>query len=289
MSNKTKGSLYIIASAFSFAMMTAFVRLAGDVPSLQKAFFRNFVTLIIIIIILLKNKQKLDIRKCNIKDLVMRAFMGTAAVIAFFSSIDMLPLADSNILNKLSPFVLIILASIFLGEKIKKYQLLGVIVAFAGTYIVVRPDFSNFNIGYLIGIVGSVLAALAYFFIRKLAHTNTKPTTTVFCFALLSSIAILIGLKFRFEPMNIVQLVYLCCTGLFATIGQIFLTNAYLIAKPKDISVFDYTQIIFAGMFGYILFKELPDIISIIGYIVIISAGVFISKYNKSDDTQEES
>ncbi len=288
MSDKTKGRLYIIGAALSFSIMSVFVKLTGDLPPMQKVFFRNFTSLIIIVAVLIQKKQRLDIRKENIKYLVLRSVFGTLGVTSFFYAISNLPLADANILNKLSPFILIILASIFLKEKVRLYQVIAIIIAFIGAYIVVRPDFNNINIAYIIGFLSSFFAASAYLCIRKLSVYATKPSTIIFCFSFLSSAILIVLQKFRFEPMTKIQFIFLICAAIAATMGQICVTRAYSIGKPRDISIYDYTQIVFAGLFGFLIFYEKLGIYNYIGYLVIISAGIFLAKYNPKDKINTE-
>lgn len=114
---KTKGIICIIAAAFGFSLMSVFVRLAGDLPSFQKAFFRNFIALIFMTGTLLKKKTGFLPRKENALYLVGRSLFGTIGIVCNFYAIDRLVLADANMLNKLSPFFAIIFSALLLKEK----------------------------------------------------------------------------------------------------------------------------------------------------------------------------
>ena len=115
MSNKKKGIIFIISAAFCFAAMNLFVKLSGDLPSIQKSFFRNFVALIIAVAMLKKSGVKFEFGKGNLKYLLARASFGTIGILTNFYSIDHLKVADASMLNKLSPFFAIIF-SIFPGK-----------------------------------------------------------------------------------------------------------------------------------------------------------------------------
>lgn len=108
LSSKTKGVFYIILAAFGFSLMSMFVKLAGDLPSFQKAFFRNFIALIFIFIMMLRDKTGFVPAKKNIPDLFGRCFFGTLGMLCNFYAIGKLNLSDANMLNKLSPFFAII-------------------------------------------------------------------------------------------------------------------------------------------------------------------------------------
>ena len=117
MSNQVKGILCILSAAFFFALMTVFVRLAGDLPTMQKALFRNAVALIVSIVILLRSREKIVVTKTRIRDLFFRAAFGTVGLICNFYAIDHMNISDANMLNKLSPFFAILMSIFILKEK----------------------------------------------------------------------------------------------------------------------------------------------------------------------------
>ena len=115
LSNKNKAVLFIIISAFCFALMNLFVRLSGDLPSFQKSFFRNFVAMFFAALMMLKNRQSFRWKKGNLKYLFMRSLAGTVGIVCNFYAIDHIPLSDASILNKMSPFFVIIFSIICSG------------------------------------------------------------------------------------------------------------------------------------------------------------------------------
>ena len=143
LSSKTKGVFYIILAAFGFSLMSMFIKLAGDLPSFQKAFFRNFIALIFIFIMMLRDKTGFVPAKKNIPDLFGRCFFGTLGMLCNFYAIGKLNLSDANMLNKLSPFFAIIFSVILLKERPSIVQIAGVCVAFAGSMCIIKPGFDN--------------------------------------------------------------------------------------------------------------------------------------------------
>ena len=108
MSRRTKGALCIIGSALCFAGMSAFVRLAGDLPTFEKAFFRNFIAAIVVLVLIRRKRIPLHIPKEGRTMVLMRCVFGTVGLLMNFYAIDRLALADANMLNKLSPFFAIL-------------------------------------------------------------------------------------------------------------------------------------------------------------------------------------
>lgn len=108
MTKKQKAIFYIILSAFCFSLMNLFVKLSGDLPSVQKSFFRNLVSVFVAGFLLLKDKSTFHFNKNNLGLLILRATFGTLGILCNFYAISNLNLADASILNKLSPFFVII-------------------------------------------------------------------------------------------------------------------------------------------------------------------------------------
>lgn len=286
LSNRNKGILFIIISAFGFAMMSAFVKLSGDLPSFQKTFFRNLVSCIVTLFFILKYKVSFFGKKENQKILILRSLFGTLGIVLNFYAIDNLILSDANMLNKLSPFFVIIFCALFLKEKINLKQSVAIATAFLGTLFIIKPTFSMEIIPAIIGIAGAIFAAAAYTCLRKLGGKENH-YTIVFYFSLFSTIVLLPFIIAVYTPMSIKQFIYLILAGTFATIGQFGITLAYKYAPAKEISIFDYSNIIFSAIISLVFFNVLPDYLSFIGYLIIFGASLYMFIYNKKLDKSE--
>ena len=117
MNSRYKGIFFITLSALSFAFMNAFVRLSGDLPSVQKSFFRNLVAFFIALIMIIRSKDGFKIEKGNLKYMILRATFGTVGILCNFYAVDHLVLSDASMLNKMSPFFVIIFSFLLLKEK----------------------------------------------------------------------------------------------------------------------------------------------------------------------------
>lgn len=283
MSNRTKGILCIIASALGFAMMSTFVKLSGNLPVFQKTFFRNSISFLFALIMILKQKESLFGKKENRKLLLLRATTGTLGVLFNFYAISKLVLSDANMLNQLSSFFAIILAAIFLKEKVSINQFISIIVAFVGALFIIRPTFNMDILPALIGVSGAICAASSYTCLRALGKKE-KGATIVFIFSLFSLIVIFPLMLATYKHMTLLQFSYLILAGISATIGQFGITFAYKYAPAKEISIFNYTNIVFATIISIFLFHTIPDEFSIIGYFIIFSAALYMFMYNKKLD-----
>lgn len=281
MKRKNIGILLIIGAAVGFAFMNLFVNLSGDLPTFQKAFFRNLIACIISSIIIIKNVSVLKTAKGNISGIFFRSFFGLLGVILNFYAISELnSISDASLLNKLSPFFAMIFSILILKEKAKKAEWLIVMLAFVGAVFVIKPSMSPDVIPALAGAFGGMFAGLAYTFVRKVTTNGTDGSVVVFAFSIFSTLALLPITLIEFQPMSGLQIFYLIMAGVSAAVGQYCITFAYKFAPAKEISVFDYTQVIFAAILGYFILGQKIDIFSVIGYIIIISAAVIRWRYN---------
>ena len=169
--------MYILIAAFFFALMTFFVRKSGNLPTMQKAFFRNAVAMVIALVMLGKNRQDFHIEKKSILSLVLRCVFGTSGLICNFYAIDRMNISDANMLNKLSPFFAIIMSAFILGEVAGAFDWGMVVLAFIGALFVVKPEFDSSVIPALLGVYGGFGAGTAYTF-GFLQGTQTECSCT---------------------------------------------------------------------------------------------------------------
>lgn len=280
MNDKKQGILYIIMAGLFFALMTFFVRMAGNLPTMQKAFFRNAVAAVAALFLLARSEEGFKIKKSSWRDLFLRSFFGTMGLICNFYAVDRLAIADANILNKLSPFFAIIMSYFILKEKANKTEWLCVVVAFIGALFVVKPSMDMQFVNAMIGMLGGFGAGVAYTFVRKLGKAGERGPVIVMCFSIFSCIVTTPFLIIGAKPMSLYQIVMLLLAGAAATGGQLSITKAYTKAPAKEISVFDYSQVVFAAALGLVFLGQIPDLMSIIGYVIIIGSAVFKWNYN---------
>lgn len=272
--NNKKGIICIIASAFCFSLMSLFIRLSGDIPTMQKAFFRNVVAMIISIVALKKAHAPLKIGEGNFKYLMCRALGGTVGLVCNFYAIDHIPISDAAMLNKLSPFFAIVCSVFVLKEIANRYEWLAVFVAFVGSLLVVKPTFQWETFPAFLAMLGGFGAGFAYTFVRKLGQRGEQSMIIVLFFSTFSTLITIPFMIFGFKPMSSEQLLFLCLTGVAAAGGQLFITKAYGYAPAKEISVYDFSNVVFAALWGFMFLGQVPDLLSVLGYVIIIGTAI---------------
>ena len=177
-------------------------------------------------------------------------------------------------LNKLSPFFAIICSFFVLKEVAGKLDWVTVIAAFVGMLLVVKPTMSMETVPALIGAFGGFGAGFAYTFVRKLGQRGENSMIIVLFFSAFSCAVTLPFFVFQYQPMSGLQWLFLICTGISAAGGQIFITKAYSYAPAREISVYDFSIVLFTALWGFLFLDQIPDYLSVIGYVVIIGTSV---------------
>lgn len=293
--NLKLGVCWILFSAFGFAVMGLCVRLAGNLPFVQKTLFRNLIALFISFSTLClkarKDRSVLKVPHDAWKFLILRSAVGSLGIFGNFYALGFMNISDAAMLNKMSPFFAVIASIFILGEKPGPVSAVSLIVVFTGSLFVIKPTFDFVKVfPALFAFAGGMGAGFASCCVRKLHSYNVCGDFIIVFFSIFSS---LIAVPFVFiyhAPMTFFQVMILLCAGIGAACGQFGMTNAYFNAPASKISIYDYSNIVFAGILGFIFLGQIPDAFSIAGYFIIIGTAVLVFIYNlkKSAKVQAE-
>lgn len=280
MSNKTKAVFCMLISALGFTFMSVTVKYVTGIPLFEKVFFRNLISLGVAFFMLKKSSAPMFGRRENQLVLLARSIFGLAGVVLNFYAIANLTLADSSMLGKLSPIFVTIMACIFLKEKIDNKQILSIIITFLGALLVIKPEFSLEMLPSLSGIMSAASAGVAYTLLRYLKDKES-PDTIIFYFSLISVVFTAPFALAEYVQPTFTQLGLLLATGVFASVGQFGITYAYKFAKATEVSIYNYSAIVFGIILGFIFFGEIPDALSLLGGAIIIAVAFYIFKHNQ--------
>ena len=274
--NKTKGILFMLISSLGFSFMAVSIKYVSDIPLFEKIFFRNLVSLFVALWGLrhMKSFGVLLGQKGNRRYLIGRSVAGLLGVVTNFYAIAHLPLANANILNKLSPFVVLFLSAYFLKERLRKIQVAGFFVSFLGVMLIIKPTLDFDILPSLSALASAVCAGAAYTFVRALGNRKENPSTIVFVFSLISVLGIFPFMMADFVVPTFKEFLILLSIGVFATFGQFGLTYAYKYSKASEVSIYTYSSIIFTVILGFVFFGEIPDILTVIGGTIVIAVAV---------------
>jgi len=280
-SQKTKGILLIISSAFFFAIMSAFVSMAGDLPFFEKVLFRNLVSMAVAAGVLIKKSIPLRVSRDCAMPLLLRSLFGTVSVFCNYYAIDHLLLANANTLGKLNPFFGIAFSAVVLKEKASKEQLGCIGLALLGSLFLLLPGLDTVGFPVLVGLLGAMAGGAVNVCLRVMKTRETESAVIVFVFSACSTAVSVVPNLLYFEPMSLFQLFCLLMGGSACAVAQFSLTGAYRYAAAKDISIYDSTQIIFSALLGFLLFGQIPTLTNFIAYGLILLASYLLFCYHK--------
>ncbi|WP_229597945.1 DMT family transporter [Roseibium aggregatum] len=282
-------TLKVASTMVFFVMATALKIAAEQVPIGELVFARNFFGLFpVLIMVAMRRELGLAFRTANPLGHLTRASVGLTAMVCGFTALSLLPLPDATAIGFASPLFVVVLAFFLLGEKVRVYRWSAVCVGFVGILVVLSPHLGDAGldndsmIGALIGLTGAGFAALAMITVRKLCETE-RTSTIVTWFAGMSSILSLLTLPLGFLLPGQAWIVpdlptagLLLLIGLAGGVGQILLTQSYRFADASTIAPFDYVNMLWAIIVGWVVFNETPLPAVVLGALIVIAAGIFV-------------
>ena len=274
MSERTKGAVLMCTSAFLFSAMQIPISLSGTtIPIMEQVFFRNIVTLILSFILIMRSGGSLFGTKKNQPLLFVRSAFGFLGLITQFYAVAHANQGDVSTMMKLSPFMITLWAAIFLKEKIRKVQVPALLIAFLGAAFVANPAFNSnlfpLFMAFLCAFFSSVSYTLLAYFKNKVDGMTLIMHFSTFC--VLACIPFMI---FDFVMPTFKELLLLLLIGVFGGFGQIALTYAYRLATAAEISIYNYSGIVFSIILGYVFLGEVLDVTSVIGCALVIIAAL---------------
>jgi len=285
--NLRKGTVLILMTSLGFGLLNLFVRLAGPIPLMQKLFFRNIIALSFTSLLLVYEHKGPRYVVCEVKrhfwKMLLRAVCGTIGMMGNYYAVDHLLLSDASMLNKMSPFFSVAFSALFLKEKVKASQVLCLVTAFLGSLLIVKPSFSNILlVPGIIGFIGGMGAGAAYTVLRSLGGEETDGKVIVWFFSLFTTLMTLPQMFIGYYQMTSKEFIYLLFSAVFGAMGQFCVTAAYKYAPAREIGVYDYSQVIFSAILGFVVLRQIPDIFSVLGYLIIIGMGIIMFLINRT-------
>lgn len=279
------GIAFKVASVCVFMAMASLIKVSADhVPPGQAVFFRSFFALPVIgIWLAMRHELRTGLRTQNPMGHVWRGLVGTSAMGLMFAALGLLPLPEVTAIGYAAPIFVVILAAMFLGERVRLFRLSMVALGLVGVLVILSPRLaldptgatSTETLGAMIVLLAALCAALAQVFVRKLVATETT-AAIVFYFSITATAMSLLTLPWGWSIPPVWVLAILVLAGLLGGVGQILLTSSYRYADASLIAPFEYSSILLAIVIGYTVFGEVPGRAVLIGAALVTIAGVLI-------------
>lgn len=268
-----------IAAMACMAGLAAPVKACAErgAPVLEIIFFRNAFAFLPVLLYVGRTSGFGVLKTQRLGGHATRSAVGLIGMFCGFTAVSMLPLTESTALSFASPLFMTALSALILKEVVGVHRWGAVVVGFIGVLIMVRPDPTHMaSLGTVFGLAGALGAAGAMIAIREIGRTEPGPTI-VFYFTLAGMLVGLASLPFGgWTIPDVTTLVMLVCTGLVGGTGQLFLTEALRRAPVAVVAPFDYTQLVWACIIGYLVWDEIPRAATIAGALVVAASGVYI-------------
>lgn len=272
---KNLGPIYIVASSFFFALMAVFIRYSQEKPIFEQVVFRNLVISVLMFLLVVKEKRVHEMKvRDGKKEIFLRSLFGFIGMVCNFYAVKHLNIADATAIAKISPFFIMIFAALMLGEELEKHSILAILFSIVGMFMVVKPKFDGSMVPSLVALAGALSAAMAMIMLSSVGK-KVRGEIIILYFGIFSTIACLPFLVGNFIIPKGKDLANLLMIGVSAGFGQLFLTMGYKLGKASEISVYNFSQIIFSILMGYFLFNERTDFISLVGMAIIILSAYY--------------
>lgn len=277
----TRGIFLMVSAISIFTLMSAFIKAAERIPAGEAVFFRSFFTLPIIVIWMLWNHDFPNgIKTKSLKSHAVRSLAGTMAMGLGFVGLKYLPLPEVTAIRFVTPVIMVILAALVLGERLRMIRISAVLVGLLGVAVITWPRLSggagsNEAFGALITLGSACMAALAQVFVKSMSGKE-KTAAIVFYFSITASLLSLLTIPFGWVWPTLYEAALLVGAGLIGGVGQILLTSSYAHADAGVLAPFTYVSMLWSLLIGYVWFAETPTLPMIAGACLIISAGAVI-------------
>jgi len=273
-----------IAQTLAFSLMYAAIKLAGDVPIGQVVFFRGFFALVPLLIWTFFTVGPLAaIRTERPSYHIVRSVVGVSSMFANFTALKLLALATVTAFGFLQPIFAVMLAALFLRERVGRYRWGAVAVGFAGVLLMIEPHGGltsllglNLSRGVGYALLFSFLSAVVVVWIRQMSTTERSEAIVFYFMAACATVGAVVMI-WDHVPLNYVQVFWLVVCGLVGGMGQLLMTYSYRYAEPSLLASFDYISMVWATLLGYFVFAEAPEAMVFAGAGVVIAAGLFIA------------
>ena len=278
MSKNHLGAVYMIVSVLFFSFMDILIKVTEEYDVGQTMFFRAFFGLIPIYFLIPKERIADFYKTKNFKLHFYRSFFGAIAMAAIFIGLRNLQLAEVTALAFSAPLWVVVFSMFFLSETIRFKRWIAVGLGFVGTIIISKPGFDNLNFYYIYPIIFCIGFAGVSILIRKLTLAGEPVWLIAFYFSLFSGLGGLITLTLgRWTMPNTYDFILLILIGLLGSIANLLLTQSYKLAEVTLTTPLKYLSLVFAIIFGFYFFKEIPTIYTLsgAGLIVVSSAIIF--------------
>lgn len=266
-----------IGAFFMFSVMNVFAKILSENHHVVEiAFYRNIIALIpFLVLIYGMGRREILTINSNPKGIVARSIIGTVSLVATFGTFSLLPMADGTAFLFTASLLVPAFGYFFLKERVGRYRWAAILIGFIGVCIMLQPSGDINMLGVAVALSAATMHATLQTILRYLGKTES-PETVTFYFVFIGTFVSLIPMPLVFNMPDWSELPYIIGLGITGVLGQIFISMAYKNAQASIVTVFNYSGIIWATTFGWMIWDEWPDDAILTGGAIVIASNVFI-------------
>ena len=266
----------MLFSGLLFVAVTVIVRHLGtDMPAVEAAFIRYVFGLIFLIPMIMKFPWR-ELNRNILTLYSLRGLAHGAAVMLWFYAMARIPIAEVTAVGYTTPIFTAVGAVLLFRERIHARRLGAILVGFIGMLIILRPGLEVIQAGSLAQVTAALFFAVSYLFTKKLTYSES-PAQILVMLSIVCTLVLLPGALMQWRDPTATELFWLALTALFATCGHYAMTRSFAAASLTVTQPFSFLQLVWAVIFGYLLFGEIPDIWVIIGGMIIVCAVTYLT------------
>ncbi|WP_421997013.1 DMT family transporter [Reyranella sp.] len=272
-----QGALWLVAGGFIFTSTSAMIRLLStQIESVQTAFFRAVISLILLLPVIAAGRVKPWESK-RIAGHFWRTTMGTVSMVLGFYAVSLLPLADATAIAFSQPLFSVVVAALIAGEKVRWRRWSATIVGFAGVLVMVQPGQGSLQLGALVAVANAATVAVSILLVKRLSGTET-PLMILTQFAIFSTLLLALPAIWVWRWPDLFGWMLAVGVALTATVGQYFWVQAFKAGEMSAVAPFEYLRLPFAVFVGWLIWSEVPGIWTYVGAAIVIASALYIAQ-----------
>ncbi|MDO5704423.1 MAG: DMT family transporter [Paracoccus sp. (in: a-proteobacteria)] len=272
--DQTAGIVLLLAAILTFTLMDATAKYLTQFYHPVQVVWARFAGNIVLVALVLGPRLAATMRSRQPGMQVARALTQVASVVLFFTSIQFIGLAEATAIMDLNPVLITLGAALFLGESIGPRRIAGIAVAMIGAMLIIKPGAGVFQPAALLPLIGAFTYAAGALLTRVVRFDSTA--TSVLWSAMVGTVLSSLAVPFFWIMPDAAHLWAFVIIGILGAVSQAMLIRAFSLAEAGAIAPFGYTGLIWAGLWGWLLFGQIPDGFSLIGAAIIIIAGLYV-------------
>ena len=280
------GAIFIVLAFLANTIQSVFGKAIESEISVEMFSWVTFLSALVVVTIIVAARRFRDLKTAALPLHLLRGATGISGFLLFIGAAQMTSLMNANVLLNTTPIFIPLLAMAFLHNRINKQLWLAIALGFAGMVIIVKPSSTIFtDPGNLLGLMAGFVTAIEFLAVKKLDDSDS-PLTQMFYFLVIGTAVCSFLVIGKLQAISAAHMLMMLATGICLVLFQFLLIKAYMYAKPHEIGAFQYSSVVFAAIFGWMVFRESLDTATIVGTILVCIGG-YLSISGRTDNSEE--